>query len=436
VWVRAPHRTTAATGPDLGVGAMRQSGRVTTAPSQTPAPRTSPDAPWSVAVVSEKIRGWIARLGDVWVEGQVVQFRERPGAWMQYLVLRDVDENVSLTVSVLTSVLRASTATIEEGARVLVHAKPDFFKGNGSLSLRAAEIRAVGIGELLARIEHLRRVLAAEGLFDDSRKVPLPFLPHVVGLVTGRNSDAKHDVVKNAQARWPSVRFEIREVAVQGPSAVREVRAAMADLDARPEVEVIVVARGGGAFEDLLPFSDEALVRAAAACRTPLVSAIGHEQDSPLLDLVADLRASTPTDAAKRIVPDVAEERRGIDQARRSMRQALRARLDREQHGLDGVRSRPVLARPETMVEHREREIGHTIVHARHLLNAALLHASAEVAELCATVRTLSPASTLQRGYAVVQRPDGHVVREPGDAETGTRVRLRLAEGELPATID
>ncbi len=386
--------------------------------------------------MSEKIRGWIARLGDVWVEGQVVQFRERPGAWMQYLVLRDVDEKVSLNVSVLSSVLQSTPFELKEGARVLVHAKPDFFKGNGSFSLRAAEIRPVGIGELLARIEHLRRVLASEVLFDDARKKRLPFLPHCVGLVTGRNSDAKHDVIKNAQARWPQVRFEVREVAVQGASAVREVRAAMAELDAIPEVEVIVVARGGGAFEDLLPFSDESLVRAAAACRTPLVSAIGHEQDSPLLDLVADLRASTPTDAAKRIVPDVAEERRGIDQARRSMRQAVRGRIDREQHGLDGVRSRPVLSRPQSMVEHREREITHTVTHARHLLNAALLHASGEIGRLEAQVRALSPASTLERGYAVVQRADGHVVREPAEATSGEKVRLRLAHGELAATIE
>ncbi len=411
---------------------MGQAGPVTSAAP----PPTSPESPWSVAVVSEKVRGWIARLGDVWVEGQVVQFRRRPGAWMQYLTLRDVDEKVSLTVSVQTSVLSASTATIEEGARVVVHAKPDFFKGNGSFSLRAAEIRPVGVGELLARIEHLRRILAAEGLFDPSRKVPLPFLPQVVGLVTGRNSDAKHDVMKNAQQRWPQVRFVVREVAVQGTSAVREVKAAIAELDGLPEVEVIVVARGGGALEDLLPFSDESLVRAAATCRTPLVSAIGHEQDSPLLDLVADLRASTPTDAAKRVVPDVAEERRRIEQARVTIRHAVRSRVEREQHGLDAMRTRPVLARPQSMVESRERDIEYRITHARHVLNAALLTASGEIGRLEAQVRTLSPASTLERGYAVVQRADGHVVRSPDDAAAGTGVRLRLAHGELAATVD
>ncbi len=404
--------------------------------TQPAAPLTTPDAPWSVSVVSEKIRGWIARLGDVWVEGQVVQFTERPGAWMQYLTLRDVDAEASLQVKIPTRVLAASTAKVEKGARVVVHAKPDFWTGNGSFALQADEVRPVGVGELLARIEHLRRILAAEGLFDESRKVRLPFLPRVVGLVTGRNSDAKHDVMRNAQLRWPQVRFEVREVAVQGFSAVREVRGAIAELDALPEVEVIVVARGGGALEDLLPFSDEALVRAAAACRTPLVSAIGHEQDSPLLDLVADLRASTPTDAAKRVVPDVAEERRRVDQARRMIRHALRTRLEREQHGLDGLRSRPVLARPESMIEHRERDVEYRIAHARHVLNAALLRASGEIGRLGAQVRALSPASTLERGYAVVQRADGHVVRSPDDAAAGTRVRLRLARGELGATVE
>ncbi|MCL2595316.1 MAG: exodeoxyribonuclease VII large subunit [Promicromonosporaceae bacterium] len=405
-------------------------------PSVPAALPTSPQAPWSVAVVSEKIRGWIARLGEVWVEGQVVQFRERPGAWLQYLVLRDMDEQVSLSVSVPSAVLQASAATIEAGARVLVRAKPDFYRGNGSFSLRAAEIRPVGIGELLARIEHLRGILAAEGLFDVDRKRPLPFLPNAVGLVTGRNSDAMHDVVKNAQARWPGVRFEVREVAVQGVGAVREVTAAIAELDATPSVEVIVVARGGGAFEDLLPFSDEVLLRAVADCRTPLVSAIGHEQDTPLLDLVADVRASTPTDAAKRIVPDVAQERRGVDNARRSMRQSLIARLHREQQGVDAIRARPVLARPLSMVESREQEIAGVVRHSRHLLSEVLLRASGEVGRLAAQVRALSPAATLERGYAVVQRDDGTIIRAPADAPSGAALRIRLAEGELAATAD
>jgi exodeoxyribonuclease VII large subunit len=387
-----------------------------------------------VAVVAQKVHDWIDRLGEVWVEGQVIQFRERPGSWLQYLTLRDIHEKASLTVSVASSVLAASTARIEEGARVIVHAKPDFYLGNGTFSLRASEIRPVGVGELLARIEHLRRVLAAEGLFDADRKRVLPFLPGVVGLITGRNSDALHDVVRNAQARWPQVRFEVREVAVQGTNAVREVKAALVDLDNRPEVDVIVIARGGGALEDLLPFSDESLVRAVAAAWTPIVSAIGHEQDRPLLDEVADLRASTPTDAAKRIVPDVAVERRGIEAARTSMRHAVRTRIEREQRGLDQTRTRPVLARPVTMIELRERDIASRIAQARLLLDAILLRAAGDVGRLGAQVRALSPASTLERGYAVVQRADGHIVRSPDDAPAGTALRLRLAHGEATAT--
>jgi exodeoxyribonuclease VII large subunit len=231
------------------------------------------------------------------------------------------------------------------------------------------------------------------------------------------------------------VRFEIREVAVQGPTTVGAVSRAIRELDALPEVEVIVVARGGGSVEELLEFSNESLVRTAAKCRTPLVSAIGHETDAPLLDLVADYRASTPTDAAKHIVPDVAEERLRITRARRTMRAAVTAHVAREQHGLDGIRSRPVLQRPLTIVEARERDVEQSLRRARHCLDAALLRASGELGRLEAQVRALSPASTLERGYAVVQRADGHVVREPDDAPAGTEVRLRLARGELGATV-
>jgi exodeoxyribonuclease VII large subunit len=404
-------------------------------PHAPPSAATSPQNPWSVAVVSEKIRSWIARLGDVWVEGQIVQFRERPGAWMQYMVLRDVDEQVSLNVSVMSNVVKASTATVQIGSRVVVHVKPDFYKGNGSFTMRATEIRPVGIGELLARIEHLRQVLAAEGLFDADRKKPLPFLPRLIGLVTGRNSDAEHDVIKNAQARWPGARFEVREVAVQGTYAVRAVTEAITELDEMPEVDVIVVTRGGGAFEDLLPFSDESLVRVVAACRTPLVSAIGHEQDNPLIDYAADVRASTPTDAAKRVVPDVARERLGLDQARRGMRTSLKARIEREQGGLASVLSRPVMARPETMIDHREMEIAHTIDSCRHMMNEALLGASISVGRLSAQVRTLSPAATLERGYAVVRTEAGAVVRARDEAPAGTRLAIRFANDEVMATV-
>lgn len=396
---------------------------------------TSADRPWPVRLLASKIATYVDRMAPVWVEGQVVQLSRRPGTTMAFLTLRDTDQDMSLPVSAYTRVLDASAAPLAEGAHVVVHAKPTFWTKRGTLQLQASEIRAVGIGELLARIEHLKRILAAEGLFDADRKVALPFLPRVVGLVCGRESKAEHDVVVNARARWPQVRFEIREVAVQGVSAVSQVSAAIGELDAHPDVDVIVVARGGGAVEDLLPFSNEALVRAAADCRTPLVSAIGHETDCPLLDLVADYRASTPTAAAKRIVPDVTEERSRVSQARQRIRAAIAARVAGEQSGLDGVRSRPVLAAPATMVDSREADVRALRDRARRALDGSLLRAAGEVDRLEAQVRALSPASTLERGYAVVQAPDGRVVRSRDDVATGDAIHVRLASGGLDARV-
>jgi exodeoxyribonuclease VII large subunit len=394
---------------------------------------TSAEHPWPVRLLARKIEQYVDRMAPVWVEGQVVQLNRRPGTSTAFLTLRDTDQDMSLPVSAAVRVLDGKP--VEEGAHVVVHAKPVFWSRRGTLQLQAREIRPVGVGELLARIEHLRRVLAAEGLFDTARKAPLPFLPGVVGLVCGRESKAEHDVVVNARERWPQVRFEIREVAVQGPHAVQQVGDAIRELDARPEVDVIVVARGGGSVEDLLPFSNETLVRTAAACRTPLVSAIGHETDSPLLDLVADHRASTPTDAAKRIVPDVSEERARVGQARTRIRSAIEGRVAREQSGLDAVRSRPVLASPEVMLVDRAERVAALRDRARRALDTRLVRAAGEVGRLEGQVRALSPASTLERGYAVVQRADGHVVRSPDDTAVGAELRVRLAHGELSSQV-
>lgn len=390
---------------------------------------TSAEHPWPVRHLSAKIAGYIQRMPPVWVEGQVVQLNRRAGT--AFLTLRDTDADVSLSVSLLPRVL----GEVAEGAHVVVHATPTFWAKRGTLQLQADEVRAVGLGELLARIEHLRRVLAAEGLFDADRKVALPFLPAVVGLVCGRESKAEHDVVVNARDRWPQVRFEIREVAVQGVRAVAEVAAAVAELDARPEVEVIVVARGGGSVEDLLPFSNETLVRAVAACRTPVVSAIGHETDTPLLDLVADHRASTPTDAAKRIVPDVSEERARLTQARRRASAAVDARLRREADRLAALTSRPALAQPQVLVEVRERDVAHLRGQARRALGDAIAVGTGDVGRLAAQVRALSPAATLERGYAVVQRADGRVVRAADDVAPGDRVAVRVADGRFDAQV-
>lgn len=407
------------------------------APTELPARAadTTPERPWPVRLLSAKIADYVAKMSALWVEGQVVQLNRRPGANIAFLTLRDTDTDMSLPVSMPAQVLAAAETPLAEGAHVVVHARPTFWTKRGTLQLNADAVRAVGVGELLARIEHLKRVLAAEGLFDAERRVPLPFLPAVVGLVCGRESKAEHDVVVNAQARWPQVEFVIREVAVQGVSAVPQVSRAIAELDADPRVEVIVVARGGGSVEDLLPFSNESLVRAAAACRTPLVSAIGHETDTPLLDLVADYRASTPTDAAKRIVPDVGEERARVTQARARIRSAVEHRVAREEHGLQQVRSRPVLARPHTMVETREADVHRLRDHARRSLDHALAGAVTSTRALAAQVRALSPAATLERGYAVVQTADGAVVRDAASVSAKDSLRVRVARGELMATV-
>ena len=396
---------------------------------------TTAEHPWPVRLLASKIADYVARMAPVWVEGQIVQLSRRPGAGMAFLTLRDTDADMSLPVTVYARVLDLVAIPLVEGAHVVVHAKPTFWTKRGSLQLQADEVRAVGVGELLARIEQLKRVLTAEGLFDAARKVPLPFLPGVVGLVCGRDSKAEHDVVVNARARWPQVRFEIREVAVQGVGAVAQVSAAIGELDADPRVGVIVVARGGGAVEDLLPFSNEALVRAAAACRTPLVSAIGHETDTPLLDLVADYRASTPTDAAKRIVPDVTEERARLVQARTRIRTAAGHLLAREQAGLDAARSRPALAVPESMIAARAADVNQRREEARRAMEVRIARADGQTEQLAAQLRALSPAATLDRGYAVVQGPDGAVLRDPADVDAGDTLRVRVARGELAATV-
>jgi len=396
---------------------------------------TSAEHPAPVRTIAHAISQWIARLGKVWVEGQITQLTRRPGAGTVFITLRDPLADVSLQVTCARAVIDAVHPPVGDGQRVVVFARPTYYLPRGTISLAAEQIRPVGLGELLARIEHLRGVLAAEGLFAAERKRRLPFLPHVVGLVCGRGSAAEHDVLENARRRWPAVRFRAEQVAVQGPYAVTEVTEAIRSLDRDPEVEVIVVARGGGSVEDLLPFSDESLVRAVAACRTPVVSAIGHEQDTPLLDLVADLRASTPTDAAKRIVPDVGEETHRIAQLRARARQVATGRVEREQAGLDALRSRPAVADPLTMVAAREEQVAALLHRARRCLTHALDRSQDDLRHSLARVRALSPAATLERGYAVVQRADGRVVSRPDDVQAGDAVTVRLAEGRLGATV-
>ncbi|MGW7520842.1 exodeoxyribonuclease VII large subunit [Streptomyces sp. NPDC054796] len=396
---------------------------------------TSAEAPIPVSEVSRLIGGWIDRLGAVWVEGQVIQLSPRPGAGVAFLTLRDPSRDVSITVTCFRQVFEPVKDIITEGARVVVHAKPVWYERNGSLSLRAAEIRPVGIGELLARLEQLKKKLMAEGLFASERKRRLPFLPHRIGLVTGRASDAERDVLHTARERWPAVRFEVRNVAVQGVRAVPQVIEAVRELDAHPEVDVIIVTRGGGSMEDLLPFSDERLVRTVAEARTPVVSAIGHEADAPLLDLVADLRSRTPTHAAKDTVPDVGEEHERVRELRARAWRVITGRLEREERGLVDVMSRPAMADPHTLVEEREEDIAFLLERARRTLGHRLDRAEDELSHTHARIVALSPAATLQRGYAVLQREDGAVVRDAAEVAEGDGLRARVAEGEFGVTV-
>jgi exodeoxyribonuclease VII large subunit len=395
---------------------------------------TTPESPVPVRTVLRLVGEWVGRLGRIWVEGQIAELNRRGST--VFLTLRDPVAAVSARVVCTRAVLDASDPPPAEGARVIVWARPDFNTARGSFSLTAMEIRMVGIGELLARLERLRRSLAAEGLFAAERKRPLPFLPAMVGLICGRDSAAERDVLQNAARRWPAVRFRTQQVAVQGPYAVSEITEALQELDADPDVEVIIVARGGGSTEDLLPFSDESLVRAVAACRTPVVSAIGHEQDSPIIDNVADVRASTPTDAARRVVPDVAEQLALIDQLRSRARRYLAGRLERETSWLSAIRSRPALANPVREVDRQQELVAALIQRARRSLSASLDRASDDVSHTRARLIALSPAATLRRGYAIVQSADAAVVRSAAQVAPGDPLTLRLADDQLRVTAD
>ena len=402
---------------------------VTSQPLAPTAALTTRDNPWPLALLSHKIKAYVDRMSALWVTGQVVEYRRRPGTKMAFFVLRDHDSDVSMTVKCFGSVIAPLGDAFDEGASVTVWCKPDFYPGNGSLALFAKEIHIEGIGSLLQRIEELRRKLQAEGVFDASHKRPLPFMPRTVGLICGRNAKARHDVEVNGAARWPAIRFEIREVAVQGPQCVGQVCAALAELDAIPEVDVIIIARGGGSVEDLLPFSDEQMIRAVAACSTPVVSAIGHETDTPLLDFVADYRASTPTAAARAVIPDLADEQAHLNDARTKLRALVTGRLDRERQGLSDMRARPVMTSPASLLTpHRD-----GLAAARARLEASMTsRVSLERSRLegtRASLRALSPQSVLERGYTIARTPGKTVIRSVHDVKKGDLIELLFADG-------
>ena len=394
---------------------------------------TSSESPAPVRVVSEAIKDYVDRLGPIWIEGEISELNERSGG-MAFMRLRDTSVDMSLSVMCYKNVL-ATVQPLPANARVVIHAKASWFTKNGSLTMSAKEIRQVGVGELLARLEALKNLLAAEGLFSADRKVALPKLPRKVGLICGRNTDAEKDVVENARRRWPAVEFEIREVAVQGAAAVVEVSAALRELESIEDVDVIIITRGGGSFEDLLPFSDESLVRLAASCETPIVSAIGHEKDSPLLDLVADYRASTPTDAAKRVVPDIEQEIADINKIRDRMYRRLLSSVEYELNQIAQLRNRPVMKDPSVMIKVHKDDLSALRDRSHRGFKALLDIEKKEIKGVIAHLRSLSPQSTMDRGYSVVQIGDGKIVRDATKLKAGDVLRIRAAKGEASASV-
>ena len=394
---------------------------------------TSSESPAPVRVVTEAIKDYVDRLGPIWIEGEIAELNERSGM-MAFMRLRDTSADMSLSVMCHKSVI-AAVKPLPANARVVIYAKPSWYTKSGTLSMSAREIRQVGVGELLARLEALKSLLAEEGLFSLDRKVALPVLPRKVGLICGRNTDAEKDVVENARRRWPAVEFEIREVAVQGAAAVVEVSEALRELESIEDVDVIIITRGGGSFEDLLPFSDESLVRLAASCETPIVSAIGHEKDSPLLDLVADYRASTPTDAAKRVVPDIEQEIADINKIRDRMYRRLVSTIDYELNQIAQLRNRPVMKDPSVMVKVRVDELNALRDRSHRGFKALLEIEKKEIKGVIAHLRSLSPQSTMDRGYSVVQSDDGNIVRDATKLKAGAVLRIRAAKGEARASV-
>lgn len=392
---------------------------------------TTPDEPWSLAALTAKLKGYIDQLGMVWVEGEITAWTPRPSGI--FGTMKDLNEDSSMSIGVWASAMSRIPEDIKVGDRVVALVKVDFWPKGGQLRLTIQEMKHVGLGDLMEKLERLKTQLRAEGLFDESRKQKLPFLPGRIGLITGAHSDAEKDVIRNATLRWPQVEFEVRHTHVQGPETVPEVLAALKDLDANPAVDVIIIARGGGDFLNLLPFSDESLVRAVAAATTPIVSAIGHEADQPILDFVADVRASTPTDAAKRVVPDVNEELARVNEALSRIRLQTHTFVTTEWNKLEQVRSRPSLSDGEWIIANRADELVRYVQRGSDLVTRTLENAHAETSALRGQLRALSPQSTLDRGYAIALLGNGNAVRTPRDAPSGTELVIALAGGRIAA---
>lgn len=395
---------------------------------------SSPDQPQPLRVVLQQTKAWVERCGSVWVTGQLIELRRRSGAATQFLKLHDALADVAVSVTASTAVLDAA-GPLAEGMEVVALVRPTVWTRNGSLNFECTDLRSSGEGRLLAAIEQRKRKLQAEGLFDPARKRALPFLPRGVGLITGQGSAAERDVLQVARLRWPGVRFVVRHAVMQGQGCVEDVREALGVLDRDPSVDVIVVARGGGSVQDLLPFSDESLARGVFACRTPVISAIGHEPDTPIIDLVADVRAATPTDAAKRVVPDVANERAMASQAVQRLRGAMLRLIDREVQTVHALRSRPVLADPLGPLTVQSDRLDELRRRCRRAALVRLREDATWVEHTLSRVRALSPRATLLRGYAILSDADGLTIDSTAAVETGQVLRAMLADGTLHAQV-
>jgi exodeoxyribonuclease VII large subunit len=395
----------------------------------------SPEEAIQVKDASRALSEIISQMPSVWIEGQITSIKIRPGSDWVFVDLRDVSAEATLNVVFNRSVLDDAPSEIESGQRVLVHGKPEFWMNRGSLVFRARRIQPVGLGELMIALEKLKQSLLKEGLFAPEKKKPIPFLPKKIGLICGRASAAMKDVMENTMLRWPGIEFDVHEVAVQGVKSSSEVRAALAQLNAENEVEVIVITRGGGSFEDLLPFSDEMLLRAVAASNIPVISAIGHEQDNPLLDYVADLRASTPTDAASKLVPDLEDEMELIEDWIFRMREIICNRIEKEQISLERLLEKSALDSPKEFIQSHRDVIIELKTKLRNLISNKIYSEQTWFKPRLAQLRTLSPLSTLARGFAIVQKSDGKLVRKATEVKTGDLLQIRLEKDCLQAEV-
>jgi exodeoxyribonuclease VII large subunit len=367
---------------------------------------------YSVSAFNRGVGSWLARLPTIWVEGEITELRRQEGWQSVFLTLKDLEDGSCLPVSMPRTSFDALRLDVADGDKVHVYGRPELYEARGVFQLRALSLEPLGLGAALARIERLKTALAAEGLFAAEQKRALPLLPRRIGLLTGNEAAAKRDFVTAVTARFPAARVLVAETLVQGVKAPGAIAATLERLSAEPEIDVLVIARGGGSFEDLLPFSDERVVRAVAACPVPVVSAVGHEQDTPLCDLAADARASTPTAAARLVVPDERQLRADLDRLRAALGRDTRRILERGRQSLAADAQR--LTRAPALLLERKR---------------------ARVDALAGRLRALSPRATLERGYAIV-RTEAGIVRSANAAAPGTRIDVELAEGALAARVE